>query len=62
MELPENIRAFFQEQGKIGAAKRQQVISPERRKEIAQKAARTRWAKKVKEPAVKADTPKKGTK
>ncbi len=61
MELPENIRAFFREQGKIGAAKRQEVIPPERRSEIARKAAVTRWANRVKETPVKFDVPKKGT-
>jgi len=57
MKLPENVRAYFQRQGKIGAAKRQEVITPERRSEIARKAAQTRWAKK----AAKTTT-KKGTK
>jgi hypothetical protein len=62
MELPDNIRAYFQEQGKIGAAKRQRVISPERRSEIARKAAITRWARQVKETPAKEGPTKKGTK
>jgi hypothetical protein len=57
MKLPENVRAYFQQQGKIGAAKRQETLSPERRIEIARKAAQTRWKKK----AAKSSS-KKGTK
>jgi len=41
---------FFREQGRKGGLKgapaRQEKISPERRKEIARKAAATRWGKK----------------
>jgi hypothetical protein len=44
MKLPENIKAFFQRQGRIGAAKRHANLTPERRREIARKAATTRWA------------------
>lgn len=47
MKLPENVRAYFQRQGKIGAAKRQEAITPERRSEIARKAAQARWANKT---------------
>lgn len=46
MKLPENIREFFRQQGKIGAAKRHANLSPERRREIARQAVQTRWAKR----------------
>jgi hypothetical protein len=45
MKLPENVKAYFQRQGKIGAAKRKELLSPERRSEIARTAAQARWAK-----------------
>lgn len=45
MKLPENVRDYFRKQGKIGAAKRQANLTPERRAEIAKKAANSRWAK-----------------
>jgi hypothetical protein len=44
MKLPENVKAYFQRQGKIGAAKRKKSLTPERRSEIARMAAQTRWA------------------
>ena len=48
--LPEDVRKYFVEMGRIGglagAAARQEKITPERRKEIAQKAIAARWAKK----------------
>lgn len=47
MKLPENVRAYFQRQGKIGAAKRLETLTPERRSEIARNAATTRWAKQA---------------
>jgi hypothetical protein len=50
MKMPDNVRAFFQRQGKIGADKRKAVLTPERRTEIARQAAQARWAKRVKEP------------
>jgi hypothetical protein len=50
MKLPENVKAYFQRQGRIGAARREEVVSPERRSEIARLAAQARWAK----PAAKA--------
>jgi hypothetical protein len=56
MKLPENVRAYFQRQGKIGAAKRQEVITPERRSEIARKAAQARWAKKAAKTTIKKGT------
>lgn len=45
MRLPENIREYFRQQGKIGAAKRHAGLSAKRRSEIARMAAETRWAK-----------------
>ena len=45
MKLPDDVREFFQRQGRIGAAKRHAGLSPERRREIGRLAARTRWAK-----------------
>jgi hypothetical protein len=52
MKLPEDIREYFRKQGKIGAAKRTAKLSPERRAEIAKKAAETRWAKTEKKSAI----------
>jgi hypothetical protein len=49
MKLPDEIREFFRKQGKIGARKRTQALSPERRREIAQQAANARWAKQKQE-------------
>ena len=45
MELPDDVREFFRKQGKIGAAKRMVVLTPEQRQEIARNAVRQRWAK-----------------
>ncbi len=47
VKLPASVRAYFQAQGKIGAAKRLEVITPERRSEIARAAAMTRWANRA---------------
>jgi hypothetical protein len=48
--LPGDIRAFFVEMGarggRIGGKRRMETITPERRKEIAQKASAARWAKR----------------
>lgn len=48
--LPEDIRDYFVRMGRIGGQKgvqaRLEKVSPERRKEIAQKAIAARWAKK----------------
>ena len=44
--MPAHVKEFFQKQGKIGGKKRSAKLSPERRKEIAQKAAEARWVKK----------------
>jgi hypothetical protein len=62
MKLPENVKAYFQQQGKIGAAKRKELLTPERRSEIARKAAQTRWANQAKATQAKHGPTKKGTK
>lgn len=62
MKLPEDVRAYFQRQGKIGAAKRKAILTPERRSEIARTAALARWSGQVKETTVKLSKRKKGTK
>ena len=43
LNFPEELREFFRKKGKMGAAKRMQVLSPEQRREVARKAARARW-------------------
>jgi hypothetical protein len=49
-KLPEDIRAYFArmgaEGGRIGAERRMEKISPERRREIARNAIAARWAKR----------------
>lgn len=45
MKLPDKIREMFRRQGSIGGKKRLEVISPERRSEIAKLAADARWQK-----------------
>ncbi len=45
MNLPDEIREFFRRKGKLGAKRRQQVLSPEKRREIARVAAQVRWSK-----------------
>ena len=62
MRLPENVKAYFQRQGRIGAAKRQEALTAERRTEIARKAANARWANQAKPNPAKNDEAKKGTK
>jgi hypothetical protein len=57
MKLPEDVKAYFRKQGRIGAQKRSANLSPERRREIARLAAEARWTKKPKQ-----DDSKKGTK
>ena len=61
-KLPEAALEFFRKQGRIGGAKRAANLTAEQRSDQARKAVQARWAKKLKEPTVKADTPKKGTK
>jgi len=54
-EAPEDIRAYFArmgaEGGRIGAERRMEKISPERRREIARNAIAARWAKRDKKVA-----------
>jgi len=48
--MPEDIREYFRKMGEIGGkagvAARMEKVSPERRREIAQKAIAARWAKR----------------
>ena len=48
-KLPNDTRAYFVEMGarggRIGGKRRMETITPERRKEIAQKAIAARWAR-----------------
>jgi hypothetical protein len=46
MELPDEIREYFREQGRIGGNKRKRTLSPERRSELARIAAQARWKKR----------------
>ena len=62
MELPENVRAYFQKQGEIGAARRKESLTPERRSEIARGAATARWANQPRKTGAKVSPAKKGTK
>jgi hypothetical protein len=62
MRLPENVKAYFQRQGRIGAAKRKESLTPERRSEIARIAATTRWANQKNKTKEEASQEKKGTK
>ena len=62
MRLPENVKAYFQRQGRIGAAKRKESLTPERRSEIARIAATTRCANQKNKTEEKASQEKKGTK
>ena len=62
MKLPENVKAFFQRQGKIGAARRKELLTPERRSEIARIAAETRWSNSAIKNQAKKSPAKKGTK
>ncbi len=57
MKMPKNVREFFRRQGRIGAKKRAANLSPERRKEIARRAAEVRWANRETD-----ESPKKGIK
>jgi hypothetical protein len=48
--MPEDIREYFRKMGqmggKAGVSARMEKVSPERRREIAQKAIAARWAKR----------------
>jgi hypothetical protein len=50
-KLPQEIRAYFVEMGRQGGLKggeaRSKSLTPERRKEIAQKAIAARWSKRA---------------
>lgn len=59
MKLPDDVRAYFQKQGSIGARKRAANLTPERRSEIATIAAETRWANKAKAKPGKSRTTRK---
>jgi hypothetical protein len=62
MKLPENVKAYFQRQGRIGAAKRTEMLTPERRSEIARNAAITRWASRTETTDPKKRQAQKGKK
>ena len=47
-QMPDAVKEYIKELGRIGGKKRSQNLTPERRREIAQKAAQTRWAQKSK--------------
>jgi hypothetical protein len=53
-KLPADIREYFVKMGSIGGHKgveaRMEKVSPERRREIAQKAIAARWAKRAEKP------------
>lgn len=49
VRLPDEIREFFRQQGSRGGKKRNRNLSPEKRREIARKAAQARWNKKQKQ-------------
>ena len=59
-ELPEDIRAYFArmgaEGGRIGAERRMEKISPERRREIARNAIAARWARRDERAAAGAES------
>jgi hypothetical protein len=52
--LPAEIQEYFAKMGSIGGHKgvaaRMEKVSPERRREIAQKAIAARWAKRAEKP------------
>ena len=54
-KLPADVQAYFERMGriggKIGGKARAESLSPERRREIAQKAIAARWAKRSEGPA-----------
>jgi len=60
MKMPENIQEFFRKHGKIGAAKRTEKLSPERRREIAKKAADARWSTDSKKAGSKKQSKRTG--
>ncbi|ABF42962.1 hypothetical protein Acid345_3962 [Candidatus Koribacter versatilis Ellin345] len=44
IDMPDELREYFRQQGKIGAKKRTKMLTAEQRKEIARNAANARWA------------------
>lgn len=58
MKLPKNVAEYFRKQGRIGAAKRKENLTPERRQEIARLAAQARWAKEKTKNSKKSATKK----
>jgi hypothetical protein len=45
MKMPPEVLEFFRQTGRIGARKRNALMTPERRSQIARIAANARWAK-----------------
>ena len=62
LDLPDEIREFFRRKGKLGAKRRQQVLSPEKRREIARIAAQARWSKQLPSKKAKASEADNGGK
>lgn len=50
MALSKEAREYFAKEGRRGAKIRSKNMTPERRKEVARKAAEARWAKKKVQP------------
>jgi uncharacterized protein YdaU (DUF1376 family) len=46
IDMPDDLREYFRQQGKIGAKKRVKVLTPEQRTKIARDAANARWSAK----------------
>lgn len=49
MALSKEAREYFAKEGRRGAKIRARNMTPERRKEVARKAAQARWARRKKE-------------
>jgi hypothetical protein len=49
MQMPDEIRKFFQKQGGIGGKRRAKNLSPAERSESARKAVQARWKKAKKQ-------------
>lgn len=47
-KMSKAMQQYFRDQGSIGGKKATDAMTPERRQEIARKAAQARWAKKGK--------------
>lgn len=59
MKMPDDVRKYFELTGRMGAQKRNANLTPERRQEIARKAAKTRW-RKTEKSQPKPGSPRKG--